>query len=440
MADLFDSPSADNGVVAQGEAPRPLADRLRPKALGEVIGQQQVLGAEAPLGVMLSSGSLSSLVFWGPPGVGKTTIARLLADETDLHFVQISAIFTGVPELRKVFEAAKLRRANGKGTLLFVDEIHRFNKAQQDGFLPHMEDGTILLVGATTENPSFELNAAVLSRAQVLVLERLSLADLEHLAQRAEQEVGKALPLDGMAREALLEMADGDGRALLNLIEQVMAWSVPGKLDSDALATRLMRRAAKYDKSGDEHYSLISALHKSVRGSDPEAALYWYARMLEGGEDPRFLARRITRMACEDIALADPQAQGVCLNAWETYERLGSPEGELALAQAVIYLALAPKTNAGYAAYKAARALAKKTGSEPPPKHILNAPTSLMADQGYGEGYQYDHDAEDGFSGQNYFPEGIKRPVLYTPVERGYERELKRRMEYFAKLRSKRQG
>ncbi|MBO9472776.1 replication-associated recombination protein A [Shimia sp. R10_1] len=440
MADLFDSPAGTISSASVVEAPRPLADRLRPRALTDVIGQEQVLGAEAPLGVMLSSGSLSSLVFWGPPGVGKTTIARLLADETDLHFVQISAIFTGVPELRKVFEAAKIRRQNGQGTLLFVDEIHRFNKAQQDGFLPHMEDGTILLVGATTENPSFELNAALLSRSQVLVLERLSLADLERLAQRAEQELGKALPLDGHAREALLEMADGDGRALLNLIEQVAAWTVKGKLDSEALATRLMRRAAKYDKSGDEHYNLISALHKSVRGSDPDAALYWFARMLEGGEDPRFLARRITRMACEDIALADPQAQGVCLNAWETYERLGSPEGELALAQAVIYLALAPKTNAGYAAYKAARALAKQTGSEPPPKHILNAPTSLMADQGYGAGYQYDHDAEDGFSGQNYFPEGLKRPVLYAPVERGYERELKRRLDYFAKLRSQRGG
>lgn len=436
MADLFDmTPQpAESGK----EAPRPLADRLRPRALSEVIGQDQVLGPEAPLGVMLASGSLSSLVFWGPPGVGKTTIARLLADETDLHFVQISAIFTGVPELRKVFEAAKMRRANGKGTLLFVDEIHRFNKAQQDGFLPHMEDGTILLVGATTENPSFELNAALLSRAQVLVLERLSLADLERLAQRAEGELGRGLPLDGPAREALLEMADGDGRALLNLIEQVMAWQVSGKLDTEALSTRLMRRAAKYDKSGDEHYNLISALHKSVRGSDPDAALYWFARMLEGGEDPRFLARRLTRMAVEDIALADPQAQSICLGAWETYERLGSPEGELALAQAVIYLALAPKTNAGYAAYKAARALAKKTGSEMPPKHILNAPTSLMSEQGYGAGYQYDHDAKDGFSGQNYFPEGVKRPVLYSPVERGFERELKRRLDYFTKLRLQR--
>jgi putative ATPase len=390
------------------------------------------------LGVMLASGSLSSLVLWGPPGVGKTTIARLLAAETDLHFIQISAIFTGVPELRKVFEAAKMRRANGQGTLLFVDEIHRFNKAQQDGFLPHMEDGTILLVGATTENPSFELNAALLSRAQVLVLKRLDLADLERLAQRAEQELGRALPLTGPAREALLEMADGDGRALLNLIEQVAAWKVDGKLDIDALATRLMKRAAKYDKSGDEHYNLISALHKSVRGSDPDAALYWFARMLTGGEDPRYLARRLTRMAVEDIGLADPQAQAVCLQAWETYERLGSPEGELALGQAVAYLALAPKSNAGYVAFKGAMALARQTGSEPPPKHILNAPTGLMKDQGYGAGYAYDHDAEDGFSGQNYFPDGVKRPVLYQPVERGFERELKRRLDYFVKLRARR--
>jgi putative ATPase len=434
LADLFDTGANEPAKAG----PRPLADRLRPQRLDQVIGQEQVLGPEAPLGVMLASGSLSSLILWGPPGVGKTTIARLLADETDLHFVQISAIFTGVPELRKVFEAARLRRGNGQGTLLFVDEIHRFNKAQQDGFLPHMEDGTILLVGATTENPSFELNAALLSRAQVLVLKRLELADLERLAQRAEQEMARALPLTGPAREALLEMADGDGRALLNLIEQVAAWKVDGKLDTDALATRLMKRAAKYDKSGDEHYNLISSLHKSVRGSDPDAALYWFARMLTGGEDPRYLARRLTRMAVEDIGLADPQAQAVCLQAWDIYERLGSPEGELALGQAVTYLALAPKSNAGYVGFKAAMALARQTGSEPPPKHIMNAPTRLMKEQGYGADYAYDHDAEDGFSGQNYFPEGVKRPVLYQPVERGFERELKRRLDYFAKLRARR--
>lgn len=438
MADLFSTGSNPDKAEPQGKGPRPLADRLRPKTLAEVIGQSQVLGPEAPLGVMLGSGSLSSLIFWGPPGVGKTTIARLLADETDLHFVQISAIFTGMPDLRKVFESAKMRRANGQGTLLFVDEIHRFNKAQQDGFLPHMEDGTILLVGATTENPSFELNAAVLSRAQVLVLERLSEDELAQMVARAEAEIGRDLPLDPDARAALLEMADGDGRALLNLVEQVAAWKVDALLGRDALSDRLMRRAAKYDKSGEEHYNLISALHKSVRGSDPDAALYWYARMLEGGEDPRFLARRLTRMAVEDIALADPQAQGICLQAWEAYERLGSPEGELALAQAVIYLALAPKTNAGYMAYNAARRLARDSGSEPPPKHIRNAPTKLMKDQGYGVNYAYDHDAEDGFSGQNYFPDGMERPELYAPVERGFERDLKKRMEYFARLRAER--
>jgi putative ATPase len=435
MADLFDQ----NASSPKPTGPRPLADRLRPRSLSQVVGQGKVLSTEGPLGAMLAAGSLSSLILWGPPGVGKTTIARLLADETDLAFVQISAIFTGVPELRKVFEQAKIRRQNGLGTLLFVDEIHRFNKAQQDGFLPHMEDGTLLLVGATTENPSFELNAALMSRAQVIVLERLNLIDLELLAQRAEQELGRALPLKGEAREALLEMADGDGRALLNLIEQVAAWKDETVLSRDQLATRLMRRAAKYDKSGEEHYNLISALHKSVRGSDPDAALYWFARMLEGGEDPRFLARRITRMAVEDIGLADPQAQQVCLESWQTYERLGSPEGELALAQAVVYLALAPKSNAVYIAYKAARAAAKQTGSEPPPKHILNAPTKMMKEIGYGAGYAYDHNAEDGFSGQNYFPEGMKRPVWYMPPERGFERELKKRIDFFAKLRAKRQ-
>ena len=442
MPDLFDPPAGD---PPQNGAPRPLADRLRPQALSEVIGQGHVLGPEGPLGAMLAAGSLGSVIFWGPPGVGKTTIARLLAHETDRAFVQISAIFSGVPELRKVFDAARLRRTQGQGTrgagtLLFVDEIHRFNKAQQDSFLPHMEDGTILLVGATTENPSFELNAALLSRAQVIILERLGLADLERLTQRAEKLLGRALPLKAPAREALLEMADGDGRACLNLIEQVMAWKLAAPLDTEALSARLMRRAAKYDKSGDEHYNLISALHKSVRGSDPDAALYWFARMLEGGEDPRFLARRLTRMAVEDIGLADPQAQTQCLHAWETYERLGSPEGELALAQAVIYLALAPKSNAGYTAYKAAREAARRSGSEPPPMHILNAPTRLMEAQGFGTGYQYDHDAEDGFSGQNYFPEGMKRPLFYLPVERGFERELKKRLDWFAKLREKRGG
>ena len=439
MSDLFDQ--FDEAVEEPADKrPAPLAERLRPRSLADVIGQDHILGPDAPLGAMLAAGSLGSLVLWGPPGVGKTTIARLLADESNLHFVQISAIFTGVPELRKIFEAAQIRHQNGLGTLLFVDEIHRFNKAQQDSFLPHMEDGTILLVGATTENPSFELNAALLSRAQVLVLQRLSATALEQLTKRAEGELGRELPLDPPARAALQDMADGDGRALLNLIEQVMAWNLTEPLSIASLSARLTRRASKYDKSGDEHYNLISALHKSVRGSDPDAALYWLARMLEGGEDPRYLARRITRMAVEDIGLADPQAQGLCLQAWETYERLGSPEGELALAQAVTYLALAPKSNAGYVAFKAARQLALKTGSEPPPKHILNAPTSLMKDQGYGKGYDYDHDAEDAFSGQNYFPDGVARSSLYAPVERGFERELKKRVEYFAKLRAERQA
>ncbi len=435
MPDLFDQNSDTNPPAT---APRPLADRLRPKTLGAVVGQDHILGESGPLHAMLSGKSLGNIIFWGPPGVGKTTIARLLADETDLTFVQISAIFTGMADLRKVFEVARLRRQNGRGTLLFVDEIHRFNKAQQDGFLPHMEDGTIVLVGATTENPSFELNAALLSRAQVLVLKRLTLADLERLAQRAEGDMGRAVPVTALAREALLEMADGDGRALLNLLEQCFAWNDDVPPGPEDLAKRLSRRAPKYDKSGEEHYNLISALHKSVRGSDPDAALYWLARMFLGGEDPRYLARRITRMAVEDIGLADPNAQTQCLHAWETYERLGSPEGELAIAQAVIYLALAPKSNAAYGAFRAAMAAAKSTGSEPPPKHILNAPTKMMKDQGYGAGYTYDHDAEDGFSGQNYFPETMRRGVFYLPLERGHERELKKRLDYFVKLRAKR--
>jgi putative ATPase len=437
MPDLFDTVPA---AAPSARGPRPLADRLRPARLADVIGQDHLLGPDGALRVMLDSGALPSLILWGPPGVGKTTIARLLAQETDLHFVQISAIFTGVPELRKVFEAARLRHGNGQGTLLFVDEIHRFNKAQQDGFLPHMEDGTILLVGATTENPSFELNAALMSRAQVLVLNRLDDAALERMIAHAELELHHPLPLRPEARAALVAMADGDGRALLNLVEQVAAWKVDGPLGRDDLARRLQRRAAQYDKSGDAHYNLISALHKSVRGSDPDAALYWFARMLEGGEDPRYLARRITRMAVEDIGLADPAAQRQCLDAWATYERLGSPEGELALAQAVIYLALAPKSNAAYVAYKAARASARSTGSAPPPKHILNAPTKMMKEQGYGVGYDYDHDAEDGFSGQEYFPETMSRASFYTPVERGYERELKKRLDWFAGLRAKRKG
>ena len=434
MSDLF------GAQPDKAAALKPLAERLRPKTIDDVIGQDQILSPDAPLGAMLAGGRLSSVIFWGPPGVGKTTLARLLADHTRLHFEQISAIFSGVADLKKVFEAAKIRASNGRGTLLFVDEIQRFNKAQQDGFLPHMEDGTILLVGATTENPSFELNAALLSRAQVMVLTRLSDDDLQNLLRRAEAKLGATLNLNKEGRTTLIAMADGDGRALLNLIEQVAAWDVKTPLGTQELMTRLTRRASIYDKSGEAHYNLISALHKSVRGSDPDAALYWFSRMLEGGEDPRYLARRILRMAVEDIGLADPQAQNHCLTAWQTYERLGSPEGELALAGAVVYLALAPKSNASYVAYKAARQAANKTGSLPPPKHILNAPTEMMKDQGYGQGYDYDHDAEDGFSGQDYFPDNVTRESYYHPVERGFERDLLKRMQYFNTLRIKRKG
>ena len=434
MSTLFGSESDEAAVF------KPLAERIRPKTIAEVIGQDQILSPNAPLGAMLTSGRLSSLIFWGPPGVGKTTLARLLADHTQFHFEQISAIFTGVTDLKKVFEVAKVRASNGRGTLLFVDEIHRFNRAQQDGFLPHMEDGTILLVGATTENPSFELNAAVLSRAHVMVLTRLSEDELQKLLSRAEAELGAVLKLNEEGRATLISMADGDGRALLNLVEQVFLSELKSPLGRQELMSRLTRRASIYDKSGEAHYNLISALHKSVRGSDPDAALYWFSRMIEGGEDPKYLARRILRMAVEDIGLADPEAQIHCLSAWQAYERLGNPEGELALAGAVTYLALAPKSNASYVSYKSARQAAKKTGSLPPPKLILNAPTDLMKDQGYGQGYDYDHDAEDGFSGQNYFPDDIERERYYNPVERGFERDLLKRVKYFDTLRAKRKN
>ncbi|MEM7527773.1 MAG: replication-associated recombination protein A [Pseudomonadota bacterium] len=443
MSDLFDrlegggagaERSTSEPLSAAGpRGPRPLAERLRPGSLAEVSGQAHLLGPDGPIGSMLAAGRLASIVLWGPPGSGKTTIARLLAHETAFSFEQISAIFTGVAELRKVFETARLRHAQGRGTLLFVDEIHRFNKAQQDAFLPQMESGVITLVGATTENPSFELNAALLSRAQVLRLTPLSTEDLVAILARAEAEIGP-LPLDKDARAALIEMAAGDGRALLTLAEEAATLG-PETIDAATLAARVTRRAPVYDKSGDGHYGLISALHKSVRGSDPDAALYWLARMIEAGEDPNYLARRITRMAAEDIGLAEPDALAHCIAAWQTFERLGSPEGDLALAEAVVHLALAPKSNAVYTAWGAALAAAKATGHLAPPAHILNAPTRLMKEQGFGKGYAYDHDAEDAFSGQHYFPDGMERPAFYAPVARGFERELAKRMAWFAERR-----
>jgi putative ATPase len=433
------SPNLFAAAGLERTAPRPLADKLRPARLAEVVGQDHLLGPDGALKRMLDTRTLGSLVFWGPPGTGKTTVARLLAEATDLHFVQISAIFSGVAELKKVFDEARGRRETGQGTLLFVDEIHRFNRAQQDSFLPVMEDGTIVLIGATTENPSFELNAPLLSRARVLVFKPLDAVAIAQLLARAEAIEGRPLPLDQEARAVLERMADGDGRAALTLAEEVWRAARPGEtFDAVRLQDIVQRRAPIYDKQQDSHYNLISALHKSVRGSDPDAALYYLARMLDAGEDPLYIARRVVRMAVEDIGLADPQALVITNAAKDAYDFMGSPEGELALAEAVIYVATAPKSNAAYAAFSAAMRTAREAGSLPPPKHILNAPTRLMKSEGYGAGYQYDHDAPEAFSGQDYFPEALGHQRFYDPPERGFEREIRKRLEYWAKLRSER--
>jgi putative ATPase len=434
MSDLFEAGGLDQ------DAPRPLADRLRPGSLAEVVGQDHLLGPAGPIGRMVAQNRPHSIVLWGPPGTGKTTIARLLSTAFKLHFEQLSAVFSGVADLKKTFEAARSRRKTGQGTLLFVDEIHRFNRSQQDSFLPVVEDGTVILVGATTENPSFELNGALLSRAQVLVLRRLDDAALETLLERAEAHYGTKLPLTDDARASLRAMADGDGRYLLNLVEDIAALEPVAPLDSAALVSAVQRRAPLYDKSREEHYNLISALHKSIRGSDPDAALYWLARMLAGGEQPLYIARRLVRAAVEDIGLADPQAVVQALAAKDVYDFLGSPEGEIALVQAVLYLASAPKSNAVYVAQGAAKRAAAEHGSLMPPAHILNAPTKLMKGLGYGRGYEYDHEAAEGFSGQNYFPDGMERQSFYQPKETGFEREISKRMDYWAKLRAKREN
>ena len=438
MADLFSDQEAPTRPVDEPGANAPLADRLRPKTLGEVVGQEHLTGPDGAIGRMVSAGKLSSMILWGPPGTGKTSIARLLADAVGLRFVPISAVFSGVADLKKIFADARTAARAGQRTLLFVDEIHRFNRAQQDGFLPYVEDGTVTLVGATTENPSFELNAALLSRCQVLILRRLNEEALDTLIRRAEVEVGRPIPLTVEAREALVASADGDGRFLLNQVETLFDVELEAPLDPAAMAALLHRRVPVYDKDREGHYNLISALHKSLRGSDPQAALYYLARMLVAGEEPLYVLRRLTRAAMEDIGLADPQALVQCLAAKDAYDFLGSPEGELAIVQACLYLATAPKSNAAYMAQKNAYRSAKETGSLMPPSHILNAPTRLMKDIGYGKGYAYDHDSDEGFSGQDYWPEGMDRQTLYEPSERGFEAKISERIAYWNELRQKR--
>lgn len=417
---------------------KPLADRMRPQSLSDVVGQDHLLGEKGPLRRMINAGRISSFILWGPPGCGKTTIARILAQETNLYFESLSAVFSGVADLRKVFQEAQNRRRLGKGTLLFVDEIHRFNRSQQDGFLPYVEDGTVVLVGATTENPSFELNGALLSRSKVFVLNRLDDDSLDKILHKAETLIGHPIPLDDVGKNYLKALADGDGRYFINLIESVFQYASPDEiLDKVALEQLLQKRLPNYDKDREGHYNLISALHKSLRGSDPDAGLYWFARMVDAGEDMKYILRRLMRFASEDVGLADPGALVQAHSAWDSYERLGSPEGDLAVAGLVVYLATAPKSNSVEVAWNEVRRVAKNTSTLMPPKHILNAPTKLMADLGYHQGYLYDHDTKDGFSGQNYFPDGMARQTFYRPVERGYERELKRRIDYWADLRKK---